>query len=135
MDFGLIGGVDPADPSAQASGVPSFASMEQTRYAMGDTRRYAERMNLVAMAPRGDLTSTGFALANEGSEYLVLQPNESSETFGVELGAGTYSVEWYSVSSRETKAGADVKVDDDAKVRFTAPFTKPGPTVLYLQVR
>jgi len=135
MDFGLIGGVNPPDPSAAAPGVPSFASMEQARYAMGDTRRYAERMNLVAMAPRGELTSTGFALANEDKEYLVLQPNESGETFGVQLGAGTYSVEWYSVSSRETKAGTDVKVEDDAKVRFTAPFTKPGPTVLYLRVR
>ena len=135
MDFGLIGGVNPANPSAESPGVPSFASMEATRYAMGDTRRYAERMNLVAMVPRGDLTSTGFALANDGKEYLVLQPNESSETFGVQLGAGTYSVEWYSISSRETKAGTDVRVDGDSKVRFTAPFAKPGPSVLYLRVR
>jgi len=35
-DFGLIGGVNPRDPS--------YASLEAARVAMGDTRRYAERM-------------------------------------------------------------------------------------------
>ena len=39
---------------------------------MGDTLRFAERMNLIAMEPRGDLSSTGYALANPGEEYLVL---------------------------------------------------------------
>jgi hypothetical protein len=38
---------------------------------MGDTLRYAQKVNLLAMELRGDLSSTGFALANPGEEYLV----------------------------------------------------------------
>ncbi len=72
MDFGLIGGVNPSDPA--------YASFEPARFAMGDTRRYAERVNLVDMAPHADLASTGYALAKPGTEYLVLQPKETSCT-------------------------------------------------------
>jgi hypothetical protein len=125
MDFGLIGGVNPADPA--------FASFEAARYAMGDTRRYAERMNLIDMVPRGDLTSTGYALAKPGAEYLVLQPSETRVPFEVRLGAGTYSVEWYGVSSRETKDGGTLKVERDGSVSFTAPFAAPSASVLYLK--
>ena len=63
MDFGIIDGVNPPDPSL---GVPAYESFEPARYAMGDTLRFAERMNLVEMEPRGDLSSTGYALANPG---------------------------------------------------------------------
>lgn len=123
MDFGLIGGIHPEEPS--------FKAFEATRYAMGDTRRYADRMNLIEMTPSGDLTSTGFALANPGSEYLVLQPSQESVSFDVLLKPGTYSVEWHSVATRETKAADDLKVVN-GKVSFTAPFST-GPAVLYLK--
>ena len=54
--------------------MPPFEFYEPARYAMGDTRRYAERVSLVDMEPRTDVASTGFALANPGQEYLVLEP-------------------------------------------------------------
>jgi len=38
---------------------------------MGDTRRYAEKMNLAAMTPHPELVSTRYCLANPGEEYLV----------------------------------------------------------------
>jgi hypothetical protein len=72
-DLGIVTGVNPPDPS---SGSPSFASLEPARYAMGDMLRFAREMDLVAMEPRGDLSSTGYTLANPGEEYLVLQPDE-----------------------------------------------------------
>ena len=46
MDFGIIAGVNPPDPSAGSPGVPPYDSFEAGRYAMGDTLRYAEKMNL-----------------------------------------------------------------------------------------
>lgn len=125
MDFGLIGGVTPADRG--------YASFEPARYAMGDTRRYAERMKLVDMVPRGDLSSTGYALANPGTEYLVLQAGEANAGFEVQLAAGSYAVEWYSVASRETKKGSTMKVERAGKLTFTCPFPTPGPSVLYLK--
>lgn len=133
MDFGLIAGVNPADPSAAAPGLPSYASVEATRYAMGDTRRYAERMQLMETTPRADLSSTGYALANPGHEYLVLQPHESA-AFTVKLGpgGGTYTVEWYNVTTRETVTGGTiVKAEREGERSFTPPFA--GPAVMYLK--
>ena len=124
MDFGLIGGVNASDPS--------YTAFEAARYAMGDTRRYAERMNLIAMTPRGELASTGYALAQPGREYLVLQPAEANEAFEVQLTTGRYAVEWYSVQSRETKPREQIRVARDGRVRFTSPFAS-GPALLYLK--
>jgi DNA polymerase I-like protein with 3'-5' exonuclease and polymerase domains len=69
-------------------------------------------MDLIAMEPRGDLSSTGYALANPGEEYLVLQPDETADPFAVRLEANTYSIRWHSVVSRETKDAGTVEVED-----------------------
>jgi hypothetical protein len=81
MDFGLINGTEPtsstnggSDPDA---GVPPFEVYEPARFAMGDTRRYAERMALVSMVPREDVASTRYALVDAAREVLVLQPDGS----------------------------------------------------------
>jgi hypothetical protein len=132
MDFGLIGGLEPGGPAVPESGVPPFEVYESARYAMGDTRHYAERMQLVEMAPRGDLTSTGFALANPGAEYLVLQPDDAGGPFTLTLEAGTYTAEWHSVSTRETQPAETVEVAAES-APFTSPFSDPGPVVLYLK--
>jgi hypothetical protein len=94
MDFGLIGGVSPPD-----------AAFEPARYAMGDTLRFAKRMNLIAMEPRDDLSSTRYALVSPGEEYLILQPGDKSGPFTVMLQPGTYSAEWFSIASRQTVHG------------------------------
>jgi hypothetical protein len=130
MDFGIIGGMNPPDPSA---GDMSFESFEPARYAMGDTVRFAERMNLSAMEPRDGLSSTGYALANEGEEYLVLDPGEARDPFTATLSVGTYVVEWYSVNSRETVVTDQVRVESSSAISFSAPFELAGPSVLYLK--
>jgi hypothetical protein len=132
MDFGIIDVRNPLDPSL---GVPAFESFEPARHAMGDTRRFAERVRLVEMEPRGDLSSTGYALANPGREYLVLDPGEAAGPFTVTLAAGTYPVEWYGVDRRETAWTGEVRLDRTTPVSFRAPFDPPGPAVLYLAVR
>jgi hypothetical protein len=129
MDFGLIGGVNQV---GAAPGVPPFEAFEPARWAMGDTRRYADRMDLMHAMPRGELSSTGYALANPGREYLVLLPNDSSEPTEVQLEPGDYAVEWHSVTSRETKQADGAKVSTAGKVAFFSPFTPGGPAVLYL---
>ena len=72
MDFGLIAGLEPAGESPPRPECRR-SSYEPARWAMGDTRRYAERIGLIDMQPGRDLASTGYALANPGSEYLVLE--------------------------------------------------------------
>lgn len=98
---------------------------------MGDTRRYAERMNLIDMLPLGRLASTGYALASPGREYLVLQPSEAADPFTVQLGAGSYTSEWYSVKTRETQKRGTMRVERDGPQSVTPPFA--GPAVLYLK--
>jgi hypothetical protein len=129
MDFGTIGGINPPDPAANKD----YAAFEPARYAMGDTLRYAQKMNLLAMEPSADVTSTGFALANPGEEYLILQPGDSAEPFTAKLEPGRYSVEWFDVNTRETKIDGQVTVDSVGDPRFLSPFDESGPAVLYLK--
>jgi hypothetical protein len=131
MDYGIIGGVNPPDPSA--GGPMSYAAFEPARYAMGDTLRFAERMNLIEMEPRDDLSSTGLVLANPGQEYLVLEPSGADGPFTVRLAAGTYTVEWFGVDSRQTMGAGEVTVERDERLGFTAPLAGTEPAVLYLR--
>ena len=47
---------------------------QNARRAMGDTRAFAQRVDLVRMQPHNDLASSGYCLANPGTEYLVYLP-------------------------------------------------------------
>ena len=133
MDFGIIGGMNPPDPSAASPGVPPYGAFEAARYAMGDTLRFAQKMNLIEMEPREDLSSTGFALANSAKEYLVLQPSDTSEAFTIQLDPGVYTVEWFSVNSRETRRAEKVTIQGDISNSFVSPFLGAGPVVVYLK--
>jgi hypothetical protein len=130
MDFGIINVTTPLDPSL---GVPSYESFEAARYAMGDTLRFAQRMKLIEMEPRSDLSSTGYVLANVGEEYLVLQPSEAADPFTVTLETGTYRVEWFNITSRQTEADGEVRIESSGSVTFTPTGTSAGPVVLYLK--
>jgi hypothetical protein len=133
LDFGLLGGLEPGGAPAPESGVPPFDFYEPARYAMGDTRRFAERMHLLDVEPRGDLSSTGYALAKPGREYLVLQPGEATQPFRVTLEPGSYTAEWFSVGTRVTQGAEDVTVRTAGTVQFSAPYADPGPAALYLK--
>jgi hypothetical protein len=131
MDFGLIAGLGPTGESNPEGGVPPFEFYEPARYAMGDTRRFAERIDLIATEPRLDIASTRFALVKPGHNYLVLEPTGTGERFTVDLRKGDYRVEWFSVITRESYEGGRLQVDDDEAIEFVSPI--PGePAVLYL---
>jgi hypothetical protein len=124
MDYGLISGVKAPD-----------AALEPARYAMGDTLRFATRMNLIAMQPRGELSSTGYALASPGEEYLVLDTNDDDTrgSLAVQLEPGTYAAQWFSIDSRETIDGEQITVQRPGRASFTRPSGASGPAVLYLR--
>jgi hypothetical protein len=85
------------------------------------------------MEPRGDLSSTGYTLANPGEEYLVLQPGETAVSFTALLEVGTYRVEWFSVNDREAIDAGEITVESHTATGFSAPFAAAGPAVLYLK--
>ncbi|SHN75324.1 hypothetical protein [Cryptosporangium aurantiacum] len=132
MDFGLIGGLEPAGASPADTGEPPFELYEPARWAMGDTRRYAERLNLIDTQPDRTTASTGYALVNPGSEYLVLEPHGDGRAFTVDLPAGSYAVEWFGVASRDTSTADPRTIDAAGTAEFAAPFGS-GPAVLYLR--
>jgi len=99
------------------------------RRALGETRAYAQRMDLIQMRPHGELTSTGYALARPGREYLVYSP--VGGRFSVDLKAsppGPFQVEWLSPGTGGVVKGPVVAGNRQAI--FTPPFH--GPAVLYL---
>jgi hypothetical protein len=124
-DLGIMGGVNPEDPSA---GFPSYESLEGARLALGDTRRLAERIDLGRMVPASSISSTRYALAADGQEYVVFQPNDGE--FTVALPEGEYAVEWFSLADRSWRDANAVSVDEARGMTFHPPSS--GPSVLHL---
>ncbi len=105
----------------------TLSTADEVRWAMGHTRTYALKMNLAAMTPQNGLATTGYCLANAGSEYLVYQPG--SGAFSVSLAAGSYAAEWFNPATGAVSSGGSV--NGGGTVGFTPPFG--GTAVLYLK--
>jgi len=106
--------------------------VEAIRRAMGATRRYARRIDLVHMAPRGDVCSTGFCLVRPGREYLVYQPGSGSFSVNLSPAVGRrFVLEWAHPGSGGGKRAPDVR--GAAAATLTPPFD--GPAVAYLRLR
>ena len=127
-DLGIIFGVNPPDPSA---GFPSYESLEPARLALGDTCRLADRIGLIDMKPAGELSSTGYALANPGVEYVVLQPS-AGEAVTIRLQAGTYAMAWFSLDTRAWTDGEPLTVERDGDTAIE-PRSESGASVLLLR--
>jgi len=128
-DLGIIMGAGPGNP---APGLPPYEVYEPTRHAMGDVLRLAQRLDLLELVPADALSSTGYALASPGREYLFLQPEPEGRSFTAKLAAGSYATEWYSVEARKLVAGEDLVVRETDVVAIQAPFV---PAVLHLRRR
>jgi flagellar hook assembly protein FlgD len=98
---------------------------------LGYTLGYANKMDLAKMTPQGNLSSTGYCLAQTpsvGAEYLVYAP--SGGTFTVNLSATTraLNVEWFNPATGGTTSGG--AISGGTTQSFTAPFS--GDAVLYI---
>lgn len=105
---------------------------ENVRSNMGYTRDYANRMNLAAMLPHGNLSSTGYALANidaTNSEFLVFAPFGGSFTVNLSNTTRNLNVEWLNPATGVKTAGTSFVGGSGAK-SFTPPFS--GDAVLYI---
>ena len=144
--------MDPWEPlpgSTKRMNDPTIPAWGPARKAMGDTLRYAKKMDLAAMVPHEDLCSSTFCLANPGIEYLVYLPFEShwlepyirflpsyrlqewiNCTVTVDLGQApsALTVEWFNPSTGEVTP-ADATTGGGPQ-SFTSPFG--GDAVLYL---
>ncbi|MDP1689289.1 MAG: Ig-like domain-containing protein [bacterium] len=94
-----------------------------------DVLNYSRRLNLNTSVPRGDLTSTNFALVTPGYEYLIYKPAAQS-SFTINLIAGNYSYEWFNIVSGLV-SGTGAITANGGNQTFTPPFM--GEAALYLK--
>jgi hypothetical protein len=104
------------------------ANAEEVRRNMGYTRTYATKVHLASMAPRGDLTSTGYGLAHPGVEYLIYQPG--SGAFRVNVAPGKYAVQWFNPGTGAGASGGSFTARRGWR-NLIPPFS--GDAVLYLR--
>ncbi len=105
---------------------------ENFRSNLGYARAYANRMDLVAMTPQGNLSSPGYVLANTnptGSEFLVYSPNGGTFTVNLSNTTSTLNVEWFNPSTGVATSLGSVAGGSSSQ-SFTPPFS--GDAVLYL---
>jgi hypothetical protein len=98
---------------------------------MGYIRTYADQLNLAAMAPRSDISSTKHALASTDSvhpEFLVYAPVGGNFTVNLSGFSGTIAVEWMNPETGTKTAGTSVNAG--STLTFIPPFN--GDAVLYL---
>jgi hypothetical protein len=107
-----------------------YPDWEPTRRAMGDTKRYADKMNLARMAPRPEICSSRYCLANPGEEYLAYLPEGGNVTLDLCAASGQFAVEWFFPQLGRSLPGGRPLLGGDYAVT-TAPFT--GDAVLYLK--
>jgi hypothetical protein len=101
---------------------------ETLRISMGYTRIYAEKMNLAAAKPHGELASTGYCLADPGNEYLIYLPDGDQVTLDLSASSGVFRVEW--MDPVQGKFIPDKDVTGGDKRVFNVPFSNDA--VLYL---
>lgn len=109
------------------------AGHEAVRRALGQTRFWAERVNLAAMTPRDKLATSGYCLANPSgspAEYLVYLPKGEPVTVDLSGTAGDLEVEWFNPADGKTVAGEAVR-GGEARTTLTPPLK--GETLLYLR--
>lgn len=111
----------PAEPDAKHN---------PTRRTMGLARKVAARVDLAKMTPQGELASTGYCLADRGSEYLVFRPAGEKAGIRVKLEAGAYSVSWFDTRTGRWTTRDDVKTDG-GDVRLSSPME--GRTLAHIK--
>jgi hypothetical protein len=101
---------------------------EAIRWALGNARHYAERMDLASARPRPDLASTRFCLAVPGRQYLVYRPERGPVV--VDLGRSTrrYRVEWFEPSTGKRVVRGTVQ--GGGRRQIVSPFA--AEAVLFL---
>ncbi|MBS0170106.1 MAG: DUF4038 domain-containing protein [Nitrospira sp.] len=113
---------------------------ERARVAMGQARRWADRLNLKHVTPQGELASTGYCLADQGGEYLIYIPasgatgetgdGKATRPVTVNLAgeSGLFTIEWIELETGRTKQ-EDMLVGGGERM-LTVPF--PQSVLLYL---
>jgi hypothetical protein len=119
--------MDPYDGSVL--GKPDDPRWPPMRRALGQTRRFAERLDLAAMTPADKIASTGYCLAHPGQDYLVYVPDGGAVEVDLSAATAKLSVAWFDPAGERTIAGE--AVSGGAQRKLQSPFS--GHAVLHLK--
>ena len=121
--------MDPYKNSPYRSEPELESKWDPIRRAMGDTLRFARRLELASMLPSDDpeVCSTRYCLRESGKAYLVYQPDGGPFRLAVEVGA--YRAEWFRAATGRTVIEEPKRYEGGSHT-FHPPFE--GDVVLLL---
>ena len=107
------------------------ATYTMIRRLTGAAVSYSRRMTLASATPNGALSTTGWCLAKTSSPAQLFIYQSGTGAFNVTLTSisGTFTLEWYRVSTGETQAGSNV--NGSAVRTLTPPWS--GQVAAFLQ--
>ncbi len=116
---------NPGPPCSNQQCTTVDPQWDPIRNALTDLLTYGNKIDLIKMAPNDSLSTSGFCLANPGSQYLVYS---TSGNFTLLTMAGTYVYEWFNPTTHEiVRTGL---MSTGTSKFFSAPFS--GDAVLWL---
>jgi len=102
---------------------------DAVRRNLGYARRLALRLDLNACVPHGELCTSGYCLADPGSEYACYFPAGGHEGLDLWAAPGRFAVEWLHPETGAIHPGRSI--EGGRRQALGAPF--PGPALLYLK--
>jgi hypothetical protein len=103
---------------------------EEVRLALGYTRQIAGRADLARFVPAGELSSSGFCLADHGREYMVYVPEGQPVTLDLEHVSGRFVSSWFSAVDGTERSGREI--EGGSQVTLSSPF-KEGDAMVWLK--
>ncbi len=101
---------------------------EPVRRSMGYALQFSRRLDLNKCKPMGELSSTGYCLANSEKQYLVFQ-GDAGKPVDLKLEPGQYSFEWFDPGSGKIVAKGQINADTNG-TQLSNPVK--GEVVLYI---
>ena len=99
--------------------LPQF---DAVRLEMGHALRVAKSLDLAAMVPANELSSSHYCLANRGAEYCAFAPEGGPITLNLTDARGTFACEWYDPARSAFAASGTCKAG--AKRTIEPPFAE-----------
>ena len=133
----VVGKITPKDADwlFATGGIPrnvrDYPDYEPLRKNTGYIRNYAEKMDLKDMFPHDELSTSGYCLANPGSEYLFYLPEGGKATINLSAdSSASYVAEWFIPILNRTLSAPEL-IHGGYYTVVEAPFI--GDAVLYLK--
>jgi len=93
---------------------------EEVRVALGYTRQFADKMDLIKSVTAGNIVSSEYCLAVPGKEYLVYIPDGNKVEIDLSSAEGNYKVEWFNTLNGEVRQAEDIR--GNQKTELISPF-------------